>query len=74
MHAKKLSCLKSRAFLIQEVTKMVGNVEFSPLACCRTQRLHLPSHQSMHNRQKPAQELPGMPAAEMLRSGDDEMW
>lgn len=66
MHTKKLNCLKSRTFLIREVTEMVGNAEFSLLAPCRTQRLHLPGHQPMHDRQEPPQELPGVPAAEML--------
>lgn len=28
----------------------------------------------MHDRQKQAQKLPGMPATEMLWSGNDEMW
>lgn len=32
MHTKKLSCLQSGTFLIWEMPKMVGNVEFSLLA------------------------------------------
>lgn len=28
----------------------------------------------MHDRQKQAQKLPGVPATEMLWSGNDEMW
>lgn len=32
MHMKKLSCLQSGTFLIWEMPKMVGNVEFSLLA------------------------------------------
>lgn len=39
----------------------------------RTQRLHLPRHQPMHHRQEPTQKLPGLPPAQMLRSGHDEV-
>lgn len=40
----------------------------------RTQRLHLSSHQPVHNRQEPPQELPSVPSAQVLRSGHDEVW
>lgn len=66
--------IQGRRALLPSAGPPPSAAAFTPLCCLgRSQRLHLPRHQPVHHRQEPAEELPGLPAEEVLRSGHDEV-